>query len=47
MQSIFDGLKESFVYVTNRRYDAIIRNEVQKIGHTVRAGETYKPYKYT
>lgn len=31
----------------SRTYDAIIRNEIQKIVHTVRNDEKYKPYKYT
>ena len=30
-----------------RTYDAIIRNEVQKIVHVVKDGEKYKAYKYT
>lgn len=31
----------------SRTYDAIIRNEVQKIIHLIKDGEKYKPYKYT
>ena len=30
-----------------RTYDAIIKNEVQKIVRVVKDGEKYKPYKYT
>ena len=31
----------------SRTYDTLIRNEIQKIVHTVKNGEKYKPYKYT